>query len=170
MEYARALRVLKAGWTKDLRESYFRWFVKAQTYKGGNSFTKFVLRMKADAEETLTADEKVTLNMDNVPLEAAVRLTAEVAGASVVRMSNVLFITTEARADKLRPDADRPFGPVPLNPFFPGIDGGFGVPGVIGGPGGIVFPVPPVEAVPVPAVDPAVPPPPPEQKEERKER
>lgn len=61
MEYARALRVLKAGWTKQLRESYFRWFVVAQTYKGGNSFAKFVLRMKADAEETLTADETVAL-------------------------------------------------------------------------------------------------------------
>jgi len=61
MEYARSLRVLKAGWTKELRESYFKWFVKAQTYKGGNSFTKFVLRMKGDAEATLSAEEKVAL-------------------------------------------------------------------------------------------------------------
>jgi len=53
--------VLKAGWTKELRESYFKWFVKAQTYKGGNSFTKFVLRMKGDAEATLSAEEKVAL-------------------------------------------------------------------------------------------------------------
>ncbi len=111
------------------------------------------------------ADEAVTLRLDDVPLEVAVRLTAEIAGASVVRMSNVLFVTTEARADKLRPDADRPVGPVPVNPFFPGIDGGFGIPGGIGGPGGIAFPPPPVEAVPVPAVDPAVPPP--AQKDER---
>lgn len=61
MEYARALRVLKEGWTLELRKTYFEWFVKAQTYKGGNSFTKFVLAMKADAEKTLTADEKVAL-------------------------------------------------------------------------------------------------------------
>ncbi len=61
MEYARALRVLTAGWTPETRESYFKWFVKAQTYKGGNSFGKFVAMMKADAEKTLTADEKVAL-------------------------------------------------------------------------------------------------------------
>lgn len=61
MEYARALRMLKDGWTPELRKTYFEWFVKAQTYKGGNSFTKFVLMMKADAEKTLTAAEKVAL-------------------------------------------------------------------------------------------------------------
>jgi putative heme-binding domain-containing protein len=61
MEYARALRVLKEGWTPDLRKTYFEWFVKAQTYKGGNSFTKFVLAMKADAEKTLTDAEKAML-------------------------------------------------------------------------------------------------------------
>jgi putative heme-binding domain-containing protein len=61
MEYARALRMLKTGWTPELRKTYFEWFVKAQTYKGGNSFAKFVLMMKADAEKTLTAEEKIAL-------------------------------------------------------------------------------------------------------------
>jgi putative heme-binding domain-containing protein len=73
MEYARALRVLKEGWTPELRKAYFEWFVKAQTYKGGNSFTKFVLMMKADAEKTLTADEKAALKpvLDAKPATAA---------------------------------------------------------------------------------------------------
>jgi putative heme-binding domain-containing protein len=61
MEYARALRVLKDGWTPELRKTYFEWFLKAQTYKGGNSFTKFVLAMKADAEKTLTDAERAAL-------------------------------------------------------------------------------------------------------------
>ena len=61
MEYARALRVLKTGWTPALRKTYFEWFVKAQTYKGGNSFAKFVLMMKADAMKTLSAAELVAL-------------------------------------------------------------------------------------------------------------
>lgn len=94
------------------------------------------------------ADEKVMLALDDVPLESAVRLLAEVSGASVVRMSNVLFVTTEARADKLRPDADRPVGPTAPNPFFPGIEG----PGGIGGPGGGgAVPIPPIQVVPPPA-------------------
>ncbi len=61
MEYARALRVLKTGWNMNLRKTYFEWFVKAQTYKGGNSFAKFVQMMKADAMKTLSAEELVAL-------------------------------------------------------------------------------------------------------------
>jgi putative heme-binding domain-containing protein len=61
MEYARALRVLKDGWIPELRKTYFEWFVKAQAYKGGNSFAKFVLAMKADAVKTLSDAEKVAL-------------------------------------------------------------------------------------------------------------
>ncbi|MEO2089703.1 MAG: c-type cytochrome, partial [Gemmataceae bacterium] len=61
MEYARALRALGHGWTPELRKMYFEWFVKAQTYKGGNSFAKFVQMMKADAEKLLTPEEKTAL-------------------------------------------------------------------------------------------------------------
>src|SRR5262249_44705291 len=42
MEYARALRMLRAGWTPDLRQEYFRWFLKAANFKGGMSFTGFM--------------------------------------------------------------------------------------------------------------------------------
>ncbi len=75
LEYARALRMLNEGWTPDLRKTYFEWFLKAQTYKGGNSFTKFVLAMKADAEKTLTDAERVALKP---LLEAKPAATAEV--------------------------------------------------------------------------------------------
>ncbi len=61
----------------------------------------------------------VTLKADDVPAETAVRLAAEVGGFSVVRMGHVLFVTTGERADKLRPDADRPLAPVSAFPVFP---------------------------------------------------
>src|SRR5262249_29660058 len=61
LEYGRSLRMLKAGWTPDLRKEYFGWFVKAATYKGGASFQGFLRLIKADAVELLTADEKVAL-------------------------------------------------------------------------------------------------------------
>lgn len=54
---------------------------------------------------------KVPLKLADVPLETAVRLAVEVGGLRTVRLNNVLFITSEARADKLRGDAD---GPVPM--------------------------------------------------------
>ena len=61
MNYALALRVLKAGWTPALRKEYFGWYVKAQSYRGGNSFNNFLRRMKADAVATLTPEEKLAL-------------------------------------------------------------------------------------------------------------
>lgn len=112
----------------------------------------------------------VTLKLDDVPLETAVRLLAEVADLGAVRMSNVLFVTTAERAEKLRPAADAPTQPG-NNPVFP-IPGGFdrpvpGLPGGFGGIGGNPVPVaPPVEVKPaaVPPAPPPLPPPPPEKK------
>ena len=47
--YALALRWAH-GWTPQQREWYFRWFhEKADRYNGGNSFAKFVDRIRADA-------------------------------------------------------------------------------------------------------------------------
>ena len=48
IEYARALRVLRAGWTPALRAEYFSWFLKAETYKGGMSFALFVKKLPQD--------------------------------------------------------------------------------------------------------------------------
>ena len=47
IEYVRCLRMLKAGWTPELRKEYFTWFVKAADYKGGNSFASFLKLIKA---------------------------------------------------------------------------------------------------------------------------
>jgi putative heme-binding domain-containing protein len=61
IDYARALRVLKTGWTPELRKAQFTWFLKAANYKGGNSLKGFFKNIKDDAIATLTADEKVAL-------------------------------------------------------------------------------------------------------------
>src|SRR5262249_5715156 len=55
--------------------------------------------------KTKTADSPVSLQVDDVPFETAVRLMAEMAGLRPVRMGNVLFVTTEERAEKLK-DSD----------------------------------------------------------------
>ncbi len=61
LEYVRSLRMLKAGWTPELRKEYFTWFNKAGGYKGGNSFQGFLRLIKTDAVALLTADEKLAL-------------------------------------------------------------------------------------------------------------
>jgi putative heme-binding domain-containing protein len=55
--YVRNLRNLKTGWTIDQRREYFTWFLRAATYKGGNSLSGFLNNMKSDATATLSAEE-----------------------------------------------------------------------------------------------------------------
>ncbi|MEA3211610.1 MAG: hypothetical protein QOE70_4667 [Chthoniobacter sp.] len=61
MEYARSLRMLKAGWTTDLHTRYFAWFLKAASYRGGASFDKFIEFIRNDAVASLSDAEKTEL-------------------------------------------------------------------------------------------------------------
>jgi putative heme-binding domain-containing protein len=53
IEYARSLRLLKSGWTMELRTAYFNWFLKAANYRGGASFSKFIEFIRNDAVASL---------------------------------------------------------------------------------------------------------------------
>jgi putative heme-binding domain-containing protein len=61
IEYAKSLRMLRAGWTPSQRRQYFQWFLKAANYKGGNSFGGFLDNIKRDAVATLSPEERVAL-------------------------------------------------------------------------------------------------------------
>jgi putative heme-binding domain-containing protein len=61
IDYARMLRVLKPGWTPELRQAYFSWYLKAANLKGGNSFSSFLENIKRDAVSTLSESEKADL-------------------------------------------------------------------------------------------------------------
>ena len=56
IEYVAALRMLKTGWTPELRKEYFTWFPKAADFKGGDSLGGFIRSIKNDAVATLTPD------------------------------------------------------------------------------------------------------------------
>lgn len=124
----------------------------------GTPFAEVIQRLAAETGANLVVDPRlkdkaqlaITLKLDDVPLESAVRLLAEVADLRALRLNNILFITSLERAERLRADADGPVpsgppspGSVPNQPIgFPGIGigfGGFGGGGGIGG-GGIVVP------------------------------
>ena len=124
---------------------------------GGRPLAAVLTQLAADTGANLVLDPRqakkagetpVALTLDDTPLEAAVRLVAEVAGLRAVRLSNVLFVTSEDRAEKLRPDADAPVPPAPANPVAPPTDGPFAP--VL--PAGAV-------AVPMPVPQPLPPPP-----------
>ena len=62
MEYGRSLRMLKAGWTTELRTQQLQWFLKAANYKGGASFDKFIEFIRNDSLATFTEAEKTQLS------------------------------------------------------------------------------------------------------------
>ena len=57
--YAFCLRVAKAGWTPELRADYYRWFGRAQTWSGGNSFKKFLQNIENEAWDITPFDHRV---------------------------------------------------------------------------------------------------------------
>jgi len=59
--YGKNLRLLTTGWTPELRRDYFEWLLRAQSFKGGASFQKFVESIKTDAVASLPDDQKAAL-------------------------------------------------------------------------------------------------------------
>ncbi|HZU35550.1 MAG TPA: c-type cytochrome [Gemmataceae bacterium] len=61
LEYARALRVLKTGWTISQREQYLAWYGRARHFTGGASLRGFLNIMMNDTLNTLSDTEKTRL-------------------------------------------------------------------------------------------------------------
>lgn len=55
--YALNLRHLENGWTPELREQYFQWFVRASNYKGGARLSHYLNDIKKHAIEAVPVDE-----------------------------------------------------------------------------------------------------------------
>jgi putative heme-binding domain-containing protein len=61
MEYARSLRMLRTGWTPELRKRQLEWFLRAANYRGGASFSKFIEFIRNDSLETFSTEERQSL-------------------------------------------------------------------------------------------------------------
>jgi putative heme-binding domain-containing protein len=61
IDLAKSLRVLKVGWTPELRRQYFQWFHRATGYRGGASFALFVEHIRKEAVANLPPDEVAAL-------------------------------------------------------------------------------------------------------------
>ena len=72
-----------------------------------------VTNLVLDGHVTKEAKTPVTLKLQDVPLEVAVRLMSNQAGLRPVRTGNVLYITTKANAAELRGDGEGAGIPVP---------------------------------------------------------
>lgn len=62
LQYAFPLRLMRTGWTSELREKYFRWFSQtAANYKGSSKVLVFLADTRRDAIATLSGAEKASL-------------------------------------------------------------------------------------------------------------
>ena len=81
IEYARSLRQLTVGWTKELRTQQLEWFLKAANYNGGSSFEKFIEFIRTDSLATFTETEKTNLAslIEKKPVKkSAIELSGEI--------------------------------------------------------------------------------------------
>jgi hypothetical protein len=117
----------------------------------------YAFNLVIDPKFTKDASKPVSLTLEGTSLETSVRLLAEMGGLKAVRMDNVLFVTNEERADKLRKEEkdlqpnpfDDPNNPIPGKINLNGALAG----GMLGfaGPAFRIVPLPPREAAdPVP--------------------
>jgi hypothetical protein len=113
-----------------------------------------------DTRVAKDAQTPVTLQMEDVPLETAVRLMAEMVNLKPVRVGNTLFVTSKANANELRNDPDLQPAPMPNNPNERLI---------INAMGGIAAPAAPPAGAAVPPA-PAPPAPVGKEKEEKPEK
>ncbi len=99
LEMAKSLRMLKVGWTLDLRKQYFEWFQRAAGYRGGNSFGLFVEHIRQEAIASLPPEDKSALKET---LEAKPKVTSpQEAFASVLKGRQVV---KEWKVDDLSAD------------------------------------------------------------------
>ncbi|MAG58970.1 MAG: heme-binding protein [Planctomycetes bacterium] len=87
-DYAKSLRVLKTGWTPELRKAYFAWFQRAAGYRGGASFRGYIKMIKNDAVASLTEQERVAMGplLEDPPPNTPLQVPSSVlAGRSQAR-------------------------------------------------------------------------------------
>jgi hypothetical protein len=116
-----------------------------------------------DTRVSQNALKPVTVTLEEVPLDTAVKLLANMADLKPVQVGNVLYVTTKANAAELReiPEIGQPAYP-------PGVDG-IAIEHFLQNPPPFVAPIPAFAPAPVPVQAPPAAPPAPEKKEEKKE-
>jgi len=61
LNFAKTLRSLTTGWTPELQNAYFGWFLRAAAFKGGASLNGFIRDIKNDAVAKLNDEDKARL-------------------------------------------------------------------------------------------------------------
>jgi putative heme-binding domain-containing protein len=97
VEYARSLRFLKTGWTKELRTQQLEFLLKAANYKGGSSFAIFIDFIRKDSLATFTPEENAQL-AELIARKPEVKSAIENVGAMFVGRTPTMWTLDELSA------------------------------------------------------------------------
>ena len=97
VEYARSLRFLKTGWSKELRTQQLEFFLKAANYKGGSSFSIFIEFIRKDSLATFTPEENTQL-AELIAKKPEVKSAIENVGAMFVGRTPTMWTLDELSA------------------------------------------------------------------------
>jgi putative heme-binding domain-containing protein len=61
LDFAKSLRVLRNGWTPELRREFFDWLAQTQSWRGGGTFARFLQRIRDDALAAAPENERPPL-------------------------------------------------------------------------------------------------------------
>ena len=94
-----ALRNATAGWTPELRKTYFGWFPRARTWKGGNSFSGYIENARKEALAHFAPDneraELDALSSKNEVVTGAVAFVAPKGPGKAYTIDDVLELAKD---------------------------------------------------------------------------
>jgi hypothetical protein len=71
IHYAISLHAVKSGWTPALKKRYLEWFAASARYAGGSSFRQYLLNIRNEFSQRLSADEQDSLKaLLSLPLDS----------------------------------------------------------------------------------------------------
>jgi putative heme-binding domain-containing protein len=66
ISYVYSLREARAGWTPELRKAFFAWFPTTHSWKGGNSFKRFLVNIRTEALSNVVPDAAERAELDTL--------------------------------------------------------------------------------------------------------
>ena len=118
-EEAAVMRQFRQRVSVDLEEVPFKKAVRELAKNHG-------LNLVIDPSVMKDSETPISLQLENAGIETTIRLLSELAKLKAVRMGNVLFITHETKAKKIRDEEPQQFDNMPSPTPVRGFGGGFG--------------------------------------------
>jgi hypothetical protein len=105
LDLARSLRFLETGWNLDTRRKLFQWFNRAQAYRGGNNFRRFIDELKKDSLARMPEQDRAAL-ADVIDAPVPSHVTPTTSSRYLTRASQSATLSAGGRCSPPRTASD----------------------------------------------------------------